>query len=62
MFTDVQLTMDDGSSEKCFDEIVNCMNFKNIVWFIKAISYFVLHYKALIDPPITIISISIFTC
>ena len=33
--------MDDGSSETCLDWLNN-MNFKNIVWFIKAISYFVL--------------------
>ena len=33
--------MDDGSSENCLDWLNN-MNFKNIVWFIKAISYFVL--------------------
>ena len=32
----VQLTMDDGSSETCLVELNN-MNFKNIVWFIKAI-------------------------
>ena len=33
--------MDDVSSETCLDWLNN-MNFKNIVWFIKAISYFVL--------------------
>ena len=33
--------MDDGSSETCLDWFNN-MNFKNFVWFIKAISYFVL--------------------
>ena len=37
-FYSVQLTMDD---ETCLDWLNN-MNFKNIVWFIKAISYFVL--------------------
>ena len=40
-FHSVQLTMDDGSSETCLDWFNN-MNFKNFVWFIKAISYFVL--------------------
>ena len=40
-FDSVQLTMDDGSSETCLDWLNN-MHFKNIVWFIKAISYFVL--------------------
>ena len=33
--------MDDVSSETCLDWLNN-MNFKKIVWFIKAISYFVL--------------------
>ena len=33
--------MDDGSSETCLDWL-NDMHFKNIVWFIKAISYFLL--------------------
>ena len=33
--------MDDGSSETCLVWLNN-MNFKNIVWFIKVISYFVL--------------------
>ena len=40
-FYSIQLTMDDVSSETCLDWLNN-MNFKNIVWFIKAISYFVL--------------------
>ena len=38
-FYSVQLTMDDGSSKTCLDWLHN-MNSKNIVWFIKAISYF----------------------
>ena len=33
--------MDDGSCETCLVWLNN-MNFKNIVWFFKAISYFVL--------------------
>ena len=41
LFYSVQLTMDDGSSETCLVWLNN-MNFKNIVWFIKVISYFVL--------------------
>ena len=44
-FYSVQLTMDDGSSETCLDWFNNT-NFKNFVWFIKAIYTLSFHFHA----------------
>ena len=49
-FYSVQLTMDDGSSETCLDWLNN-MNFKNIVWFIKAILLLLQRYIWFNDTP-----------